>query len=74
MALIMPELNGFETTKRIRSNSKTKTIPIVAISDSSTQKDKDKCILAGANYFLQKPLDINVFFNTISQSFISKQL
>lgn len=58
----MPILNGFETTKKIRSNSSQKisSIKIIALTASDTPSDIKKCIESGMDFFLSKPLEISV--------------
>ena len=55
----MPELDGFETTHRIRSNIKAayNKIPIVALTANLLNAAKDKCLQAGMNDFLSKPIE-----------------
>ncbi len=53
--LYLPVLNGIELIRRIRSNSNTRNIKILAIS-ASIQDARDRSLGAGADEFLQKPL------------------
>ena len=56
----MPEMDGFETTRRIRKGEggiESKTIPIVALTANAIQGDKERCIDAGMNDYLSKPVD-----------------
>ncbi len=59
MDLHMPELDGFETTKHIRSKLKNdkKNIPIIALTGASLDNEKEKCFLAGMNDYIVKPFD-----------------
>lgn len=55
----LPEISGFETTKRILSLPNLKTIPkIVGISANVSQKDRDACIEVGMDDFLPKPFQL----------------
>lgn len=57
MDIMMPIMDGYETIKNIReSNSKYKGIPIIALTAHATSEDKEKCLQAGANDFLAKPV------------------
>lgn len=55
----MPNLDGFEVCKILKSNLETKDIPILFISGSVNSDDKKKCFAAGGIGFLIKPFDSN---------------
>ena len=52
----MPELDGYETTKRIKQNKKLKQIPILAMTANVLQADIDRCLTAGMNGHVAKPI------------------
>lgn len=51
----MPEMDGFETCKKIKSNPSTKEIPVIFLSATATIEDKIKGFEAGADDFISKP-------------------
>jgi len=56
----MPEMDGYETTKLIREGKTgeyNKSIPIVAMTANAMQGDKEKCLLAGMNDYIPKPVE-----------------
>ncbi len=55
MDIMMPEMDGREATRIIRSNPGTKDIPILAITVLFREKELKKCIEAGCNDYLVKP-------------------
>ena len=61
MDLQMPEMDGLEATRRIRSSGipKALTIPIIAMTANVFKEDIEKCLLAGMNDHLGKPIDPN---------------
>ena len=67
MDLMMPVMDGYTATKKIRSLecSDAKTIPIIAMTANAFQEDAEKCIAVGMNAHLAKPLDIEKVMITI---------
>jgi CheY-like chemotaxis protein len=61
MDLQMPEMNGFEATEYIRNKLKL-TIPIIALTADVTTIDAEKCIEAGMNDYISKPIDEGKLF------------
>jgi PAS domain S-box-containing protein len=60
MDIHMPEMDGYEATRRIRASSaaEAKTIPIIAMTANVFQEDVEKCIAAGMDDHVGKPVDI----------------
>jgi PAS domain S-box-containing protein len=66
MDLQLPEMNGYESTRRIRHINKLKTVPIIALTAGTIKGEKEKCIEAGMDDFIAKPVveeDIALMFN-----------
>ena len=61
MDIQMPEMDGYEATKMIRllNLPRAKTIPIIAMTANVFREDIEKCVAAGMNDHLGKPLDLN---------------
>ncbi|MBZ5536608.1 MAG: response regulator [Acidobacteriia bacterium] len=65
MDVEMPEMDGIEATKAIRGKQSGANIPIVAMTAHAMKGDRDRCLEAGMNAYVSKPIDPAVLFETI---------
>jgi signal transduction histidine kinase/CheY-like chemotaxis protein len=66
----MPGVDGFEATRRIRqreaADSVSRRIPIIALTAEAIQGDRQRCLAAGMDGYVTKPIDADELFNTVS--------
>jgi two-component system cell cycle response regulator DivK len=76
MDLFMPVMDGIQATARIRSNAKTKDIPIVALTASARPNDRERSLAAGCDDFIAKPYTYHELIGLIENrltDYIKKQ-
>ncbi|MDW8801174.1 response regulator [Clostridium sp. A1-XYC3] len=73
MDIMMPVMDGYEAIKTIRKDEKLKDIPIIALTAKSLKEDRAKCIEVGADDYISKPVDYDIFIRLV-KAWISKKL
>jgi CheY-like chemotaxis protein len=66
MDIMMPGLDGYETTRAIRKLDSCKDVPIIAVTARVMAGERERCIAAGANDYVPKPVDTSELVATIS--------
>lgn len=65
--LKMPKINGIEVLEKIKSDERTKSIPVVVLTSSKEDRDINKCYSLGANSYIVKPIEFNNFQKVVSE-------
>ena len=65
MDMMMPEMDGYESTAAIRKYPKFRNLPIIAVTAKAMVGDRIKCINAGASDYITKPVDIDQLFSLL---------
>ena len=65
--LNLPNTDGHEVLSEIKNNDTLKTIPVIVLTSSSDERDIEACYAAGANSYVQKPVDMTRFMEAIER-------
>lgn len=58
MDISLPEIDGWETTRRLKASPRTAAIPVIALTAHAMVSDREKCLAAGCDEFETKPIDL----------------
>src|SRR5690606_34711839 len=67
MDMMMPDRDGYEAMKQIRSMKGREETPIVAVTGQAMSGDREKCLSAGASEYLSKPVDVDLLIGIINR-------
>jgi CheY-like chemotaxis protein/CHASE3 domain sensor protein len=65
MDIMMPEMDGITATREIRKRHEWRRLPIIALTAKAMKDDQEKCLAAGANDYIAKPLDVEKLLSLV---------
>ena len=73
MDVMMPGLDGFDTMRIVRQLDNYRSLPIIAVTAKAMLGDREKCIEAGANDYIAKPVNVDVLLATLTRALQQQQ-
>ncbi|MBC7553657.1 MAG: response regulator [Taibaiella sp.] len=72
--MMMPQMDGYETARRIRQQPEWKRLPVIAVTAKAMSGDREKCIQAGASDYITKPVDVDQLLSLLRVWLYEKSL
>lgn len=66
MDMMMSEMDGYEALKIIRNNNKLSFLFVIAVTAQAMVGDREKCLQAGANDYISKPIDVDLLLGKLN--------
>ncbi len=67
MDMMMPEMDGYEAIKIIRNTEGIQEVPVIAVTAQAMPEDRQKCLDAGAQDYVSKPINVDVLLSSIEK-------
>ena len=67
MDMMMPEMDGYEAIEKMKSDHELKDIPVIAITAQAMTGDREKCMQAGADGYISKPVDVDELLQLLNE-------
>lgn len=69
MDMMMPDMDGYEAIAHIRGSEKIPRIPVIAVTAQAMVGDKERCLAAGADEYISKPVDVDLLISMVKPYF-----
>ncbi|WP_311773109.1 response regulator [Chryseobacterium lactis] len=67
MDMMMPGIDGYEAVRMIRNTPEINHIPVIAVTAQAMAEDRQKCLEAGADDYVSKPIDVDLLIKAIEK-------
>lgn len=67
MDMMMPEMDGYEALSILKSDEQLAAIPVVAVTAQAMVGDRERCLEAGADEYLSKPIDVDLLVRLLNK-------
>jgi two-component system, cell cycle response regulator DivK len=67
MDMMMPDMDGYEAIPRIKSLDTAAHLPIIAVTAQAMNGDRERCLQAGADGYISKPVDVDALIKNLKQ-------
>ncbi|WP_129716859.1 response regulator [Pedobacter sp. SYP-B3415] len=65
--MMMPEMDGYEALSKIRANAVTASVPVIAVTAQAMVGDRERCLDAGADGYISKPINVEELIKLLEQ-------
>ncbi|MEO6233471.1 MAG: response regulator [Ferruginibacter sp.] len=65
--MMMPDMDGYEALPMLKADQRYKQIPVIAVTAQAMKGDKEKCLSAGADNYIAKPVNIDALLQMMNQ-------
>lgn len=65
--MMMPGMDGYEALRRLKADERLRHIPVIAVTAQAMAGDREKCLTAGADDYLSKPVDVDKLLALLTQ-------
>lgn len=66
MDMMMPDTDGYEAIRQLKASEQFREIPMIAVTAQAMPGDKEKCLEAGADDYISKPIDVDLLVRILS--------
>jgi two-component system, cell cycle response regulator DivK len=67
MDMMMPEMDGYEAIEKMKENEDLKHIPVIAVTAQAMVGDREKCLKAGADGYISKPVNVDELLRLLNK-------